>query len=166
MLFSEDLYCYTSCTMTTLKYIQFHFYSIVPWKDILNVLPKCEGCTHFCEILYIYIYINTCVCVCVCLCVLCICNNHYKIVYIFVCTWKHSYNHLHCDLKLPEYFITASETMTNHSSPYLQPIMILLQKITLFHHSQPYFKTSPHSLYITRNNHINFWWDETGGDLN
>ncbi len=36
------------------KYIsKFNFYSIVPWKDILNWLPKCEGCTQFCEILYV-----------------------------------------------------------------------------------------------------------------
>ncbi len=25
-------------------------------KDILNVLLKCEGCTHFCEILYVFFY--------------------------------------------------------------------------------------------------------------
>ena len=30
-----------------------HFFSVVPWKDIIN-LQKCEGCTHFCEILSIY----------------------------------------------------------------------------------------------------------------
>ena len=34
-----------------------HFVSVVPWRDILKYLQKCEGCTHFCETLYIYIYI-------------------------------------------------------------------------------------------------------------
>ncbi len=53
-----NLYFYTSCTLTTLKYIHVSF---VPWEDILKLLLKWEGCTHFCEILYI------CVCVCVCL---------------------------------------------------------------------------------------------------
>ncbi len=32
-----------------------HFFSVVTWKDIIKYLQKCEGCTHFCEILYIYI---------------------------------------------------------------------------------------------------------------
>ncbi len=30
-----------------------HFFSVVPWKDIIKYLQKCEGCTHFCEMLYI-----------------------------------------------------------------------------------------------------------------
>ncbi len=34
-----------------------NFFSVVTWKDIIKYLQKCEGCTHFCEILYIYIYI-------------------------------------------------------------------------------------------------------------
>ncbi len=29
-----------------------HFFSVVTWKDIIY-LQKCDGCTHFCEILYI-----------------------------------------------------------------------------------------------------------------
>ncbi len=33
-----------------------HFFSVVTWKDI-KYLQKCEGCTHFCAILYIYIVI-------------------------------------------------------------------------------------------------------------
>lgn len=33
-----------------------HFFSVVTWKDILKYLQKCEGCTHFCEILYILNY--------------------------------------------------------------------------------------------------------------
>ncbi len=40
-----------------------HFFSVVTWKDIIKYLQKCEGCTHFCEILcmciYIYLYIYT-----------------------------------------------------------------------------------------------------------
>ncbi len=28
-----------------------HFFSVVTWKDIIKYLQKCEGCTHFCEIL-------------------------------------------------------------------------------------------------------------------
>ena len=31
-----------------------HFFSVVTWKDILKYLQKCEGCTHFCDILYIH----------------------------------------------------------------------------------------------------------------
>ena len=34
-----------------------HFFSVVTRKDILKHLQKCEGCTHFCDILYINIYI-------------------------------------------------------------------------------------------------------------
>ena len=34
-----------------------HFVSVVPQKDILKYLQKCEECTHFCDTLYIYIYI-------------------------------------------------------------------------------------------------------------
>ncbi len=34
-----------------------HFFSVVAWKDIIKYLQRFEGCTHFCEILYIYIYI-------------------------------------------------------------------------------------------------------------
>ncbi len=30
-----------------------HFFSVVTWKDIIKYLQKCEGCTDFCEILYI-----------------------------------------------------------------------------------------------------------------
>ncbi len=52
---SVNIYCYTSCTLTTLKYISFIsivFRSLISIvlslkKYILNVLPKCEGCTHF-----------------------------------------------------------------------------------------------------------------------
>ncbi len=30
-----------------------NFFSVVTWKDIIKYLQKCEGCTHFCEILYL-----------------------------------------------------------------------------------------------------------------
>ncbi len=40
-----------------------HFFSVVTWKDIIKYFQKCEGCTHFCEILYItYIRIAICFC--------------------------------------------------------------------------------------------------------
>ncbi len=32
-----------------------NFFSVVTWKGIIQYLQKCEGCTHFCEILYIKI---------------------------------------------------------------------------------------------------------------
>ena len=35
-----------------------HFVSVFPWRDILKYLQKYEGCTHFCDTLYIYIYIE------------------------------------------------------------------------------------------------------------
>ncbi len=33
-----------------------HFFSVVTWKDIIKYFQKCDGCTQFCERLYIYIY--------------------------------------------------------------------------------------------------------------
>ena len=36
-----------------------HFVSVVPWRDILKYLQKCEGCTHFCDTLYIYLHIHS-----------------------------------------------------------------------------------------------------------
>ncbi len=33
--------------------VKSHFFSVVTWKDIIKYLQKCEGCTHFCKILYI-----------------------------------------------------------------------------------------------------------------
>ncbi len=33
-----------------------HFFSVVTLKDIIKYLQKCEGCTHFCQILYVFIY--------------------------------------------------------------------------------------------------------------
>ncbi len=29
-----------------------HLFSVVTWKDIIKHLQKCEGCTHFCEIIH------------------------------------------------------------------------------------------------------------------
>ncbi len=34
-----------------------HLFSVVTWKYIMKYWQKCEGCTHFCEILNIYIYL-------------------------------------------------------------------------------------------------------------
>ncbi len=31
-----------------------NFFSVVTWNDIIKYLHKCEGCTQFCEILYIF----------------------------------------------------------------------------------------------------------------
>ncbi len=31
---------------------KWNFFSVVTWRDIIKYLQKCEGCTHFCEILY------------------------------------------------------------------------------------------------------------------
>ncbi len=33
-----------------------NFFSVVTWKDIIQYLQTCEGCTHFCEILYLSIH--------------------------------------------------------------------------------------------------------------
>ncbi len=38
-----------------------HFFSVVTWKYIMKYLQKCEGCTHFYQILCMYIYIKECV---------------------------------------------------------------------------------------------------------
>ncbi len=56
---TANLHCYTSCTLTTLHCSKVSFLQCchMTWKDIIKYLQKCEGCTHFCEILYIYIYI-------------------------------------------------------------------------------------------------------------
>ncbi len=48
----QNLHCYTSCTLTTLHCSKVSFLQCVTWKDIIKYLQKCEGCTHFCEILY------------------------------------------------------------------------------------------------------------------
>ncbi len=54
---TANLHCYTSCILTTLHFVEkCHFFSVVTWKYIIKYLQKCEGCTHFCEILYFWIY--------------------------------------------------------------------------------------------------------------
>ncbi len=35
-----------------------NFFSVDTWKGIIKYLQKCEGCTHFCEILYIGLYMT------------------------------------------------------------------------------------------------------------
>ncbi len=52
----QQMYTYTSCTLTTLHCSKVSFLQC-SWKDIITYLQKCEGCTHFCQILYINIYI-------------------------------------------------------------------------------------------------------------
>ncbi len=42
-----------------------HFFSVVTWRDILKYLQKCEGCTHFCEILYDWLLFNWTVTFCI-----------------------------------------------------------------------------------------------------
>ncbi len=43
-------------TVHSLLYIvaKCNLFSVVTWKDLIKYLQKCEGFTHFCEILYIY----------------------------------------------------------------------------------------------------------------
>ncbi len=45
-------------TIYSLLYIvaKCNFFSVVTWKYIITYLQKFEGCTHFCEILYIIYY--------------------------------------------------------------------------------------------------------------
>ncbi len=54
-----------------------HFFSVVTWKDV-KYLQKCEGCTHFCEILYVCmcacVCVRACACVRACVCV-CVCSS-------------------------------------------------------------------------------------------
>ncbi len=45
---------YTIIAVHSLHYIvaKCNFFSVVTLKYIITYLQKCEGCTHFCEILY------------------------------------------------------------------------------------------------------------------
>ncbi len=47
----------------SLFYIEtkYNFFSVVTWTDIIQYLQKCEGCTHFCEILYIFRLTHNCI---------------------------------------------------------------------------------------------------------
>ncbi len=49
---TANLHCYTSCTLTTLHCSKVSFLQYGHIK-MIKYLQKCEGCTHFCEILYI-----------------------------------------------------------------------------------------------------------------
>ncbi len=48
----SNLHCYTSFTLTTLHCSKVSFLQCYHMKGIIKYLQKCEGCTHFCEILY------------------------------------------------------------------------------------------------------------------
>ncbi len=38
-----------------------NFFSVVTWKYLIKCLRKCEGCTHFCEILYTHSVVAKCI---------------------------------------------------------------------------------------------------------
>ncbi len=50
---TENLHCYTSCTLTTLHCSKVSFLQCRHMKRHNKLFKKCEGCTHFCEILYV-----------------------------------------------------------------------------------------------------------------
>ncbi len=55
-------FCLRHCVIQavhSLLYIvaKCHFFSVVTWKYIIKYLQKCEGCTHFCEILCIQVLV-------------------------------------------------------------------------------------------------------------
>ncbi len=50
---TADLHCYTSCTLTTLHCSKVSFLQCCHMKIYKKYLLKCEGCTNFCEILYL-----------------------------------------------------------------------------------------------------------------
>ncbi len=52
-----NVHWYTSCTLTTLQCSKVSFLQCFHMKRLIRYLQKCDGYTHFCEILYIYIYI-------------------------------------------------------------------------------------------------------------
>ncbi len=58
---TANVHFYTSCTLTTLHCSKVSFLQFCQMKIYNKIFTKCEGCTHFCEILcisvYIYIYI-------------------------------------------------------------------------------------------------------------
>ncbi len=50
----QQIYTVIQAVLSLLYIVaKYHFFSVVTWKDIIKYLQKCEGCTHFCEILYI-----------------------------------------------------------------------------------------------------------------
>ncbi len=50
---AANLHSHTSCTLTTLHCSKVNFFQCCHIKGIIKYLQKCEGCTHFCEILYL-----------------------------------------------------------------------------------------------------------------
>ncbi len=49
---------YKTCWWTSPVLWEIRAADFFTWKDKINYLQKCEGCAHFCEILYtVYIYI-------------------------------------------------------------------------------------------------------------
>ncbi len=88
------LHCYI-IPVHSLLYIaaKCHFFSIVTWKDIIKYLQKCEGCTHFCEILYLSIYLSVCLSVypSVCLSIyLHIYVQYILFIYLFMIFFNHN----------------------------------------------------------------------------
>ncbi len=51
---AENVHCYTSCTLTNLHCSKVSFLQCCYMKRFNKIFQKCDGCTHFCEILYIY----------------------------------------------------------------------------------------------------------------
>ncbi len=82
----------------TLLYIvaKCHFFSVVTWKDIIKYLQKYEGCTHFCEILYI--------------------NSH---TYIYTVYSVHIYLHTHTHTHARTHAHTHTHTHTGHFIMYI-----------------------------------------------
>ncbi len=50
---TAHVHCYTSCTLTTLHCSRVSFLQCCHMKRYNTIFQKCEGCTHFCEILYV-----------------------------------------------------------------------------------------------------------------
>ena len=47
---TANWHCYTSCTLTTVHCSKVSFHCVVPWKDIIQSLQKCEGCTLYLQL--------------------------------------------------------------------------------------------------------------------
>ncbi len=48
---------YTSCTLTNLHCSKVSFLQFCHMKIYIKYLQKCEGCTHFCDILYVWCFL-------------------------------------------------------------------------------------------------------------
>ncbi len=56
ILRGQQMYTVTQAVHSLLYIVaKSHFFSVVTWKDII----KCEGCNHFCEILYLFALIQS-----------------------------------------------------------------------------------------------------------